>query len=115
MYYHHDHEVYEMLLLVAVALAFLSSAFCIGHGLYTDLAYKTVRVLRDRWFARVEYTISGKTVMVFSIDHADFLLAKSYVHWCHHYGRTAELLRELASICFRWAFWILLLALVFCC
>jgi hypothetical protein len=115
MYHDHDHDFYQLLLLLAAASLLLSLACTAAQAVYATLMYKTVRVLRDHWFARAVFSPTGaKTILVLAAGAEDFADAKSHVLWTRYYGLTAIQLRAWARSAFQCAFWLMLTALVCC-
>ncbi len=110
-----NHEFFLFLLLLAAACLAFSAACWAAQAVYSALAYRIVRILRDRWLAYISYALhSGKTVNVLSSSPDDFLNACGHVWWLRHYGRAALLFRSWVRPSFRAAFWVLLAAMTFC-
>lgn len=110
-----NHEICLILLLSAAACFTFSFACMMAQAVYATLAYRTVRILRDRWIANVSFTPDGgKTIHVLSAGPDDLLNAKRYVWWTRFYGRTALLLNSCVRPSFRLAFWLLLIDMAFC-
>lgn len=108
-----DHELCLFLLLIAAACFLFSLACMVAQAVYANLAYRTVRILRDRWIANVSFGLDGsKTVNVLSAGPDDFRNAERHVWWTRHYGRTALLFGSCVRLTRRAAYWFFLAALL---
>lgn len=108
-----NHEFCLILLLSAAACFTFSFACMTAQAVYAALAYRTVRILRDRWLAHISFALDGsKTVNVLSAGPDDFRNAERHVWWTRHYGRAALLFGSCMRLSRRFGYWFFLAALL---